>query len=386
MIVMLMSLNVGAQEMEDFERSYGYMVTNVVNGEKERCWYTTKVEPYSQIDLAGISVGTLVVPSDTVNNLYYVGGNKKHVAIGDFIKLEKGRYLTELETMDLGKYGSISTLEWPLSFHNNTQIYSDPDVSLYDYSTFDFEFTENNVIQQKEISGIIEKELNKKNLKRDRETPDILIYINYYSDKRENYTPPTQEIVTRYKYGYEIGSGWGTRQYVESQTKSGYTQAQYLLKFTITMLDADKVRNGSKVTPIIWNADFEASGLSSVPALKPFCDDAVNFMFCQFPIVHYTGDKLIFKKTYLCPIGLLFEKKKTKRIYHVLKDSPAEKVGIGIGDEFVKYVGDIVWNSDTGNTTFDMLIKRKNGKKEIIHFEEIKSYEVVETHESTKKK
>lgn len=76
MIVMLMSLNVGAQEMEDFERSYGYMVTNVVNGEKERCWYTTKVEPYSQIDLAGISVGTLVVPSDTVNNLYYVGGNK----------------------------------------------------------------------------------------------------------------------------------------------------------------------------------------------------------------------------------------------------------------------------------------------------------------------
>lgn len=60
-----------------------------------------------------------------------------------------------------------------------------------------------------------------------------------------------------------------------------------------------------------------------------------------------------------------FEKKKTKRIYHVLKDSPAEKVGIGIGDEFVKYVGDIVWNSDTGNTTFDMLIKRKNGKKKL---------------------
>lgn len=216
MIVMLMSLNVGAQEMEVFDGSYGYMVTNVVNGEKERCCYITKVEPYSQIDLAGISVGTLIVPSDTVNNVYHVGGNKRQVATGNLIELEKGRYLTELETMDLGKYGSISTVEWPLSFHNNTQIYSDPDVSLYDYSTFDFEFTENNVIQQKEISGIIEKELNKKNLKRDRETPDILIYINYYSDKRENYTPPTQEIVTRYKYGYEIGSGWGTRQYVES--------------------------------------------------------------------------------------------------------------------------------------------------------------------------
>ena len=69
MIVMLMSLNVGAQEMEVFDGSYGYMVTNVVNGEKERCCYITKVEPYSQIDLAGISVGTLIVPSDTVNNV-----------------------------------------------------------------------------------------------------------------------------------------------------------------------------------------------------------------------------------------------------------------------------------------------------------------------------
>ena len=105
MIVMLMSLNVGAQEMEVFDGSYGYMVTNVVNGEKERCCYITKVEPYSQIDLAGISVGTLIVPSDTVNNVYHVGGNKRQVATGNLIELEKGRYLTELETMDLGKYG-----------------------------------------------------------------------------------------------------------------------------------------------------------------------------------------------------------------------------------------------------------------------------------------
>ena len=35
MIVMLMSLNVGAQEMEVFDGSYGYMVTNVVNGDRK---------------------------------------------------------------------------------------------------------------------------------------------------------------------------------------------------------------------------------------------------------------------------------------------------------------------------------------------------------------
>lgn len=125
-----------------------------------------------------------------------------------------------------------------------------------------------------------------KNLKRDKENPDILIFINYFSDKRENYTPPTQEIVTRYKYGYEIGSGWGTRQYVESQTRGGYTDIFYLIKFTITMLDAEKVRNGSKVTPVIWNADFELPDFNTIPPLNWFCNAVSEFMFCQFPIVH----------------------------------------------------------------------------------------------------
>ena len=247
----------------------------------------------------------------------------------------------------------------------------------YDYSTFDFEFTENNVIQQKEISGIIEKELNKKNLKRDKDNPDVLIFINYYSDRRENYTPPTQEIITRYKYGYEIGSGWGPRQYIESQTRGGYTKVLNLIKFTITMLDAEKVRKGCKVTPIIWNADFEVPDFSVIPPLKPFCTDVAEFMFCQFPIVH-PYNQSISKKCYYQAVGLLFEKKKPKVIYHVLKGSPAEKAGLKAGDEFVKYGKEKFIDEDSGNTSFDMLIKRKNGKKETIHFDNVKSYEVLD--------
>lgn len=92
--------------------------------------------------------------------------------------------------------------------------------------------------------------------------------------------------MTRYKYGYEIGSGWGTRQYVESQTRGGYTDIFYLIKFTITMLDAEKVRNGSKVTPVIWNADFELPDFNTIPPLNWFCNAVSEFMFCQFPIVH----------------------------------------------------------------------------------------------------
>ena len=82
-------------------------------------------------------------------------------------------------------------------------------------------------------------------------------------------------------------------------------------------------------------------------------------------------------RKYLQAIGVLFERKKPKRFYHVLKGSPAEKAGIEAGDEFVKYLGKADYD-DNLTATFDMLIKRKNGKKETIHFDNVKSYEVLD--------
>lgn len=61
-----------------------------------------------------------------------------------------------------------------------------------------------------------------------------------------------------------------------------------------------------------------------------------------------------------------------------MKGSPAEKAGLKAGDEFVKYGKEKFIDEDSGNTSFDMLIKRKNGKKETIHFDNVKSYEVLD--------
>ena len=100
MIMVLMSLNVVAQEMEEFFGCDMYGITNVVHGEKEECWYITKVEPYSQVDMAGLRAGDLLTSSDTVNNVYHVGGSKQLVNVGSYMELEKDSYLTELEVMD----------------------------------------------------------------------------------------------------------------------------------------------------------------------------------------------------------------------------------------------------------------------------------------------
>lgn len=44
----------------------------------------------------------------------------------------------------------------------------------------------------------------------------------------------------------------------------------------------------------------------------------------------------------------------------------------------MKYGKEKFIDEDSGNTSFDMLIKRKNGKKETIHFDNVKSYEVLD--------
>lgn len=182
MIMVLMSLNVVAQEMEEFDRMSAFPVTNVVSGTKKKCMYINGMEPYSSMDMMGIKSGDLLVAyDDTIATIYRAGGIKLRLKDIQCVQVEKGRYLTELEVMDWGKtkYGHVAHMTWDGNpfIYSKTQVYSDPEVSLYDYATFDFEFTENNIIQQKEIAGIIEKKLIGKNLKRDKENPDILILL-----------------------------------------------------------------------------------------------------------------------------------------------------------------------------------------------------------------
>lgn len=43
MIMVLMSLNVVAQEMEEFDRMSAFPVTNVVSGTKKKCMYTRRI-------------------------------------------------------------------------------------------------------------------------------------------------------------------------------------------------------------------------------------------------------------------------------------------------------------------------------------------------------
>ena len=74
MIMVLMSLNVVAQEMEEFDRMSAFPVTNVVSGTKKKCMYINGMEPYSSMDMMGIKSGDLLVAyDDTISTIYRAG-------------------------------------------------------------------------------------------------------------------------------------------------------------------------------------------------------------------------------------------------------------------------------------------------------------------------
>ena len=140
-------------------------------------------------------------------------------------------------------------------------VYIDPEEDLMDFYTFDFDYTyEENPALEKQIANIIQKQLEERGLIRDKEHPDMLIFMNFYSGTKESYVAPTQNVSTRYKTEYNF---WTKRhennQYIESNNSGGYTYTTYLYLFQLSFLNAKKAQKPSTLAPIIWRGDFEYS-------------------------------------------------------------------------------------------------------------------------------
>jgi hypothetical protein len=206
-------------------------------------------------------------------------------------------------------------------------IMSDPEVDFFAYSTFDFEFTDNNALQQKEIASEIEGILDRStSLARDRENPDILVFIEYYSDRSERYVPPAQELRTRYNTRYNFYTKrYETLQYMETQTSRGYTETAYFTKLTISMADAKKMREGTASQSAIWQAEYGVSS-GTKPDHKKFGKEIGFAMLAGFPFVPNRIDYSEYWFT-----GILYDGHTAGKVAGVIPGSPADKAGIEAG-------------------------------------------------------
>jgi len=210
-------------------------------------------------------------------------------------------------------------------------IMSDHDADFFQYKSFDFEFTGENTMQQKEIAPELEKILTDRGLTRDRENPDILVFIDVYSDRREQYVPPSQQISTRYgtRYNYYTGQR-ETRQYIESYQTGNYTKVDYFSKLSVSMADAKKLSSGESAKAMIWQADYEVL-YKKKANLKDFANNIGYEMLAAFP---FRLDVFsVFSYYYT---GIIYDEGVAGIVSGVVPGSPAEKAGIKAGD-IIKY-------------------------------------------------
>jgi hypothetical protein len=221
----------------------------------------------------------------------------------------------------------------------------DPEAQFENYNTFDFEFTnQDDPLLEKKLASILESSIIRKGLKRDRENPDLLVFINMFTGNEKQFVPPTQKISTRYQFGYDIWSGWGNRQYVESQQTEGYTKVDYFATLKLVFMDAQKAKQQVKVPPIVWQSEENLSSKSPID-LQVIAYNIYSTMMDNYPVNEFNiknsevdvaalSGSITHAGNYFYT-GLCYDVNQPNLVVYVYPESPATKAGIVVGDKII---------------------------------------------------
>jgi hypothetical protein len=279
-----------------------------------------------------ITISTIEIPANSVN--------ERNDLINRINELKIYK-----QHSDWWKWCETSYKEYDFLSDNN--VFIDTETDFTKYCTFDFDYSDTeNPAQEKKISFILAEQLERIGLKRDKENPDIIIYLSTFVGKKEQYVPPTQELRTRYNTEYNIFTKkWETRQYVGTETRGGYTNTSFLHSLKVVFCDAEKLRTDtkSKVPPIIWQGEYEREfddkNIEYVARVVfPEMIDAffpIRFHFARYFIIRDGWNKTHIRRAYFCA-GIFVDKNKPQMITFVAPNSPADKAGIKAGDEILR--------------------------------------------------
>jgi hypothetical protein len=240
--------------------------------------------------------------------------------------------------------GSSDRYGWFMRLTNHIesphQILSDKEIDFLRYKTFDFEYTnQQQPLIEKELAAILGDVLEEKGLVRDRENPDILVLIDFFSDQKEQYIPPAEKIYTRYETTinwFRRGSEYRrnddlrqlaeTKQYVESTTVGDYTRTKYLTLLNVAFIDANNAKDtDNKVPPVIWDATYEFTSDVKTTML----DDAKReypLLLNSYPVISWQLNLAYYDW------GIYVDKDNTNKIAKLIPNSFAEKIGLQEND------------------------------------------------------
>jgi hypothetical protein len=266
--------------------------------------------------------------------------------------------------------------------------FTDPDTPFDQFKTFDYDYKDaTNPILEKQLFALVGEELTTRyGLTRDTENPDILIIMDSYIGKKEQYIPPrtitTTRIATTLQFG-EIGNidTWSTGNVpvTSSYTTAGRTEVSYYRNITLNFLDYNRLSSGEtlKAAPLIWRGEVESEGASS--DLRVAAAVMVPVLFGHFlqPDPPNACQPVGYKMIWLNTLGITY--RYTKRnldsfiINDVMPGSPAAAAGIQPGDVIRKVNGKslnwstkaahaLLWNKECRPVTLTLRRKGERGR------------------------
>ena len=144
------------------------------------------------------------------------------------------------------------------------KIRMDKDVAWRTFKTYDYYFSSDDVLADKELFDTITKTLEKHGLHRDQDNPDVVFTIIKDANQSIDYTyvPETQERVQTGStstpiYGYK-GAYLGsiTKNKYETVTSGGYTQKTASTQAYLEVNFMETKRLGEKTLPLIWQLKY----------------------------------------------------------------------------------------------------------------------------------
>lgn len=213
----------------------------------------------------------------------------------------------------------------------------DKTLDLFRFRTYDYEYTSTSEpLLEKELMDQVGRRLDKMGMHHDKDNPDMIIVMTFYSGKKEQYVPPQQIVSTKIKQSYNFYWGYIPVPVTETKTTQGYTEVSYLVSIGLKFIDNHEI-SINNIPPVIWSGTF-----SETTTKKPYLNESIDrylaFLLHQFPETWFPNSERYYIADYPYT-GIWYDLNSLPVIAEVNPGSPAALAGLLKGDKIISING-----------------------------------------------